>query len=216
MPLLRWPHDRHRGLRTRPGAEAQAITGGHRHQDRHVMNTRLMQDQTDAHPHRWPSARHRHRSCRRHQMASVAPARPIGLRRKPSPSHAKWPQTPPCARFRSHPRRTITAPYRPRPASIPIAPAAPPATTSRDFVPWRFSDAGHRARGSHHPAGIRETCTTDDVARRRRLLIIATKEKAAPPDGGLCTTQSSWLTESVFASASGVIRIQKRKASRIC
>ena len=76
-------------------------------------------------------------------MASVALARPIGLRRKPSPSHAKWPQIPLCARFRSHPRRTITAPHRPRPASIPIAPAAPPAITSRDFVPWRFSDAGH-------------------------------------------------------------------------
>jgi hypothetical protein len=69
-------------------------------------------------------------------MASVAPARPTSLRRKPSPSHAKAPQTPPCARFRPHPRRTITAPHRSRPASIPIAPAAPPATTSRDFVPW--------------------------------------------------------------------------------
>ena len=49
MPLLRWPHDRHRGLCTRRGAEAQAI-------NRHVMNSRLMPDQTDAHPHRWPAA----------------------------------------------------------------------------------------------------------------------------------------------------------------
>jgi len=49
MPLLRWPHDRHRGLCTRPGAQPQAI-------NRHLMNSRLMPDQTDAHPHRWPSA----------------------------------------------------------------------------------------------------------------------------------------------------------------
>ena len=168
MPLLRWPHDRHRGLRTRPGAEAQAITGGHRHQDRHVMNTPLMPDQTDATSASLALRRHRHRSCRRHQIASVAPARPIGLRRKPSPSHAKWPQTPPCTRFRSHPRRTITAPHRPRPASIPIAPAAPPAITSRDFVPWRFSDAGHSAVWMVRHAGVRETCTGAEVIRSPR------------------------------------------------
>src|SRR6266436_3505591 len=28
---------------------------------------------------------------------------------------------------------------------IPIASAAPPPPTSRDFVPWRFSDAGHHS-----------------------------------------------------------------------
>ena len=48
-PLLRRSHDRHRALCTRWGAHAQAI-------NRHVMNSRLMTDQTDAHPHRWPSA----------------------------------------------------------------------------------------------------------------------------------------------------------------
>ena len=41
MPLLRWPHDRHRGLCTRRGAQPQAI-------NRHLMNSRLMPDQTDA------------------------------------------------------------------------------------------------------------------------------------------------------------------------
>ena len=93
-------------------------------------------------------------------MASVASARPIALRRKPSPPHAKWPQIPPCARFRGHLRRTITAPHRPRPVSIPIAPSAPPAISSRDFVPWRFSDAGrtHPRLGLH--SGVRETYTT--------------------------------------------------------
>ena len=96
-------------------------------------------------------------------MASVASARPIGLRRKPSPPHAKWPQIPLCASFRSHLRRTITAPHRPRPASIPIAPAAPPAISSRDFVPWRFSDAGRtHARLDLH-SGVRETCTKAEV-----------------------------------------------------
>jgi hypothetical protein len=29
--------------------------------------------------------------------------------------------------------------------------------TARDFVPWRFSDAGHSARGWHRHAGVRET-----------------------------------------------------------
>jgi len=36
--------------------------------------------------------------------------------------------------------------------------------TARDFVPWRFSDAGHSARGWHRHAGVRETCTTPDLS----------------------------------------------------
>jgi hypothetical protein len=35
--------------------------------------------------------------------------------------------------------------------------------TARDFVPWRFSDAGHSARGWHRHAGVRETCTDPEV-----------------------------------------------------
>lgn len=36
---------------------------------------------------------------------------------------------------------------------------------SRDFAPWRFSDAGHRPPHPPH-AGVRETCTsTDNVAK---------------------------------------------------
>ena len=34
-----------------------------------------------------------------------------------------------------------------RSRQIPIAPAAPPQRHHRDFVPWRFSDAGSRASG---------------------------------------------------------------------
>ena len=34
-----------------------------------------------------------------------------------------------------------------RRGQIPIAPAAPPLHHPRDFVPWRFSDAGRSARG---------------------------------------------------------------------
>ena len=124
------------------------------------MNSRLMPDQTDAHPHRWPSAGRAAERCRRHKMASVASARPISLRHKPSPSHAKSSQRPLCASFRSHPHRTITAPHRSRQASIPIAPAAPPAISSRDFVPWRFSDAGRTHAPLDLQSGVRETCTS--------------------------------------------------------
>ena len=98
-------------------------------------------------------------------MASVASARPISLRHKPSPSHAKSSQRPLCASFRSHPRRTITAPHRPRQASIPIAPAAPPAISFREFVPWRFSDAGRTHAPLDLQSGVRETCTKADMAR---------------------------------------------------
>jgi hypothetical protein len=44
------------------------------------------------------------------------------------------------------------------PAQIPIAePAArPTARTARDFVPWRFSDAGHSSVGIDHVAGVRK------------------------------------------------------------
>ena len=41
-----------------------------------------------------------------------------------------------------HPSCPSISPRSRRPASIPIEPAAPPRPTSRDFVPWRFSDAG--------------------------------------------------------------------------
>ena len=138
-------------------ARGQARRGTSRHraaiatQDRHVMNTsrsmpdpRLTYIRIAGPPPASPPL-----VAADAQMASVAHAQTIGPRCKPSPSHAKWPQTPLSA---SAPRLTRAAPSPPllgrdRRSSIPIAPAAPPATTSRDFVPWRFSDAGHRALG---------------------------------------------------------------------
>ena len=51
-----------------------------------------------------------------------------------------------------------------RPASIPIEPAAPSTPTSRDFVPWRFSDAGLQCVATSSRAGVRETCTIASVA----------------------------------------------------
>jgi hypothetical protein len=42
---------------------------------------------------------------------------------------------------------------------IPIAPAAPSVPTSRDFVPWRFSDAGRRCPGIASSSRRPKTCT---------------------------------------------------------
>jgi hypothetical protein len=41
--------------------------------------------------------------------------------------------------------------------SIPIEIAAPTEPASRDFVPWRFSDAGPERGANSSPAGVRET-----------------------------------------------------------
>ena len=57
-----------------------------------------------------------------------------------------------------------TAPLQPSRArargKIPIAPAAPPLPTSRDFVPWRFSDAGRRSAWIASSSRRPKTCTT--------------------------------------------------------
>jgi hypothetical protein len=56
-----------------------------------------------------------------------------------------------------------TAPLQPSRArargKIPIAPAAPPLPTSRDFVPWRFSDAGRRSAWIASSSRRPKTCT---------------------------------------------------------
>jgi hypothetical protein len=60
-----------------------------------------------------------------------------------------------------------TAPLQPSRArargKIPIAPAAPPLPTSRDFVPWRFSDAGRRSAWIASSSRRPKTCTISDI-----------------------------------------------------
>ena len=46
---------------------------------------------------------------------------------------------------------------------IPIAPAAPPVPNSRDFVPWRFSDAGRRSAWIASSCRRPKTCTKADI-----------------------------------------------------
>ena len=101
------------------------------------MNSRLMPDQTDAHPHRWPSAGNaaeRAADPKWRLLHLLNPSVCATNRRRLMPSGHKYPRAPGSGLT---PRRTITAPHRSRQASIPIAPAAPPAISSRDFVPWR-------------------------------------------------------------------------------
>ena len=46
---------------------------------------------------------------------------------------------------------------------IPIAPAAPPPPTSRDFVPWRFSAAGRSSAGIGHLPGGRKPAQRETI-----------------------------------------------------
>src|ERR1700730_15573648 len=49
-----------------------------------------------------------------------------------------------------------------------IEPAAPPrATRRRDFVPWRFSDAGRRGGGADHLCRRPKTRTGPDLACKK-------------------------------------------------
>ena len=46
---------------------------------------------------------------------------------------------------------------------IPIAPAAPPSHTSRDFVPWRFLDAGRKSAWIVSASRRPKTCRIGDI-----------------------------------------------------
>src|SRR6478736_3394166 len=97
-------------------------------------------------------------------LASVAPnASPQ------TPRHASLCATPPALASRWHPRGTLAA-------QIPIAePAARPTErTSRDFVPWRFSDAGHRSAWLDRRCRRPKTCTKPEVTalQHARLLLL--------------------------------------------
>jgi hypothetical protein len=82
-------------------------------------------------------------------LAFLAPSRSAQTRRHASPCAI----APPLA-ARSHSRGTLAA-------QIPIAePAARPTErTSRDFVPWRFSDAGRRSAWLDRRFRRPKTCT---------------------------------------------------------
>jgi hypothetical protein len=55
---------------------------------------------------------------------------------------------------------------------IPIAPAAPPPHMSRDFVPWRFLDAGRKSAWKRSSCRRPKTCTIGDIACRRDLQLM--------------------------------------------
>jgi len=55
---------------------------------------------------------------------------------------------------------------------IPIAPAAPPLHTSRDFVPWRFLDAGRNTAWIVSASRRPKTCTKGDIADRSRVSLL--------------------------------------------
>jgi hypothetical protein len=109
-------------------------------------------------------------------MASVASARTIGVHRKPSPPHAKWPKKTPRARFRSHPRRAITAPNRPRPASIPIA-----RGTTCDHLP-RLRALALLGRRRTHARGQTANPASEKPAQKRVAVGTRVSSHAPRPD----------------------------------
>jgi len=156
MPVLRQPHDHHRDLRARLRAEVPPHTAGS-NQDRHVMMPSPL-------IYTYGSARHPCRlsagtaQARITALHSIAVARPIlSFYPQIARSHRRMR---PCSAARPI---AATASIQPQQAptcgKIPITHAAPPTLTSRDFVPWRFSDAGRRsawiASSCRHP----KTCT---------------------------------------------------------
>ena len=159
--LVRRPHDHHRDLRG-----AVPASSARRH-------TKSGSTHMRSHADRYPP---------RHSRLQLARRRP---RPSSHPSHRFAASLVPELR-RHHARR----PYIPRPTpvppakttaatnaiehpaarsrhKIPIAPAAPataapPPLTSRDFVLWRFSDAGFRSARIVSSCRRPKTCTTAD------------------------------------------------------
>ena len=105
-------------------------------------------------------------------------ARPISSRHAQiACSHRR---TRPCLAENRSPQPLRSSLHRARArGKIPIAPAAPPLPTSRDFVPWRFSDAGRRsawiASSSRRPKrlGGRTPLTREHLVRRLTAIFAA-------------------------------------------
>jgi len=100
---------------------------------------------------------------------------------------------------------------------IPIAPAAPPPHTSRDFVPWRFLDAGRKSAWKGSSCRRPKTCTGADISSvaggidgvyssgqnltlgTRRLRPVSTQSGPLPHGRNGCTRRTSCV--SAFGGA---------------
>ena len=165
MPVLRRPHDRHRDLRARLRAEAPPHTGTGGDQDRHLMRPSPPIDDRNDHRHsRRLSAGSAH--ARIAPPDSPAVARPI-LSRDAQNARSYRTHIPRVAKpdHRNPPLQFSQARAR---GKIPIAPAAPSCPTSRDFVPWRFSDAGRHSPWMTSSCRRPKTCTRQTHARSKR------------------------------------------------
>src|SRR3974377_1824082 len=116
LPTLRWPHDRHRGLRTRLLAQLYATIRGLPHQDRYVMSTRPALDNTITHPFRWRSV------GIATARADYAKSRLSPLRNRSIPSANRRPQT----REGQNPPPTRSCRPTPPDPSTPLIRSAPP------------------------------------------------------------------------------------------
>jgi hypothetical protein len=116
-------------------------------------------------------------------LAFLAPRRSAQTRQHASPCAI----APPLA-ARSHSRGTFAARSHSRgtfAAQIPIAePAARPTErTSRDFVPWRFSDAGRRSAWLDRRCRRPKTCTKGAVRYPARALSQFRSTPISRPNG---------------------------------
>ena len=140
LSMLRRSHDHHRDLRARCNATASADSSNHRHQDRHLMTA--SQSRKSARRARCLSTGHG-RARSDIQLSSQIARTIHSVRRRPAAhSRAASPSANSLDRLNSnhtpHPRHSN--PHSPRRATL----RAP----SRGFLPWRFADAGPRARGA--------------------------------------------------------------------
>jgi hypothetical protein len=62
---------------------------------------------------------------------------------------------------------------------IPIAPAAPPPHTYRDFVPWRFLDAGRHSAWKGSSCRRPKACTTTDSCSAANCILIRSLHRRA-------------------------------------
>ena len=134
-------------------------------------------------------------SCRS-ILAVLAPSRSTQTCRHASPCAI----APPLAAH-WHSRGTLAA-------QIPIAePAARPTErTSRDFVPWRFSDAGHRSAWLARRRRRPKTCTLPDSCAAARQPHSITLSARSRKDSGIVTLSAlavfRFTTSSNFVGCS--------------